>query len=188
MYNNLSNLILMGGRNTRMNGFNKGFLTVDQTTFVDSIASKLAVIAPVYVSVNSLATNLAYNLIEDEYKNIGPIGGIYSGLKQLETEYVFVTACDMPLVSAQVAQLLYDAITPAAPAVVFQDNSRRLYPLGAIYSKRLLPAIEKQIAAKNYRLYSLFSDATIVDLPDAQVASLTNINTPADLQKFIASR
>ena len=75
-------LVLAGGKSSRMNGNNKAFLKYKSSTFIESIISELKDFNKIYISVDNKEKykNLNYELIEDEFEEIGPIGGIYSVL------------------------------------------------------------------------------------------------------------
>ncbi|ONI42290.1 hypothetical protein AN640_01245 [Candidatus Epulonipiscium fishelsonii] len=185
----LAILILMGGQNRRMKGNHKAFLNINNTSFLQMIISSLHQLAPIYISVNdvSIALNLSYPLVKDVYKNIGPIGGIYSGLATIPYKYVFVIGCDMPFISADIVQYLYNHIDINKDCTVLCDNYGRLFPTAAIYPTKLLPNIEQQILNQNYRLYTLMNNATIINIENTplNLNHLTNINTPEEYQAIL---
>ncbi|OON96806.1 MAG: hypothetical protein ATN31_01565 [Candidatus Epulonipiscioides saccharophilum] len=186
----LANLILMGGKNKRMNGFNKGLINTTGQTFLEIIYQELSQVSDTYVSVNrSLykdeGLEKSYNLIEDKIEDIGPMGGIYSGLKEIDSNFLFVTACDMPFVSARMVEILAEHIVSLDSCVAFCDN-KRVYPMAAIYPKNMLSKIEEHIKEKNYKLLNLLVNrAILVDiaLTDLSADSLANINTLSDLER-----
>ena len=91
-----------------------------------------------------------YPVIADEQKDCGPIGGIYSCLKQSETEWNFVIGVDTPFVTtAFVEYLLFqtgnsDAVVPV--------NHGKTEPLVALYNKNCLPVIQSQIGLSQFKL------------------------------------
>lgn len=188
---NLATLILMGGQNKRMNGEHKAFLALHEKTFLEHIIHNLSPYAPIYLSVNTKApyNALNYPLIEDEYKEIGPIGGIYTALSSIQEEYVFITACDMPFVNGELITFLYDQLDATTSCVVMSDQEGRFYPLGGIYSKSILPLVKEHIAEGNYRLGSLLkrAHAKIIPLDQAPFKEklLWNINTPEEYKRLL---
>ncbi len=186
----LANLILMGGKNKRMNGFNKGLINTTGQTFLEIIYEELSQVSDTYVSVNGSLykdemLQERYNLIEDKIEGIGPIGGIYSGLKEIDSNFLFVTACDMPFVSARMVEILAEHIINLDSCVVFCDD-KRIYPMAGIYPKSMLSKIEEHIEEKNYKLLNLLVNrAILVDIActDLSADSLGNINTLNDLER-----
>lgn len=150
-------LILVGGKSTRMKGNNKAFLTLNDKKFIDIIIDNLKILKKIYISVDNKEKykELDYELIVDEYKEIGPIGGLYSSLKYIKEDYVFVTACDMPKLSSEFVKFMISNLEEGDTCVVPQDSDGRLYPLGGIYSKKIIPVIEEMLENKNYKLMNL---------------------------------
>lgn len=183
-------LVLAGGKSSRMNGNNKAFLEYNNKTFIENVISKLNDFNKIYVSVDNKDKyeKLSYDLIEDEYKDIGPIGGIYSALKHIDYEYVFVIACDMPKVTKEFINFLLNNLTKEDKCLIVKDHDNKLYPLGGIYSKGVLPVIEEMIKAKDYKLQNLVKkcNGRILSLKDASFyeSSLINVNNPEEYEKL----
>lgn len=190
-------LILMGGKNTRMNGFVKGLLNIEGVTFLEKIISNMEDFQNIYLSLNNKISyenipsiqNMNITIVVDIYEEIGPIGGIYSALKQCKEEYLFVTACDMPFIDKSFINYLKQYLKEDVDVVLCYDKENRIYPLGAIYSKKMLPMIEAMIKENNYKLAKLiyasnYISVCIEDTPfSAEI--FTNINTYEDYKKFI---
>ena len=161
----------MGGKNSRMNGNVKGLLKLNNMTFLEKIKENYEI-------------NLNFNAIEDIYKEIGPLGGIYSSLLNCKEEYLFITACDMPFITKKNIKELCDNINKDIDIAVFCDKDERLYPLCAIYSKKVIPIIEEMIKQKNYKLSYLIDKSNFVKIniedTDIELETLSNINTPQE--------
>lgn len=187
-------LILAGGKSSRMNGKNKAFLVYDENTFMQTIINRFCGFNKIYISVDDLDKYhmLKYSLIEDEYKEIGPIGGIYSSLKVINEEYVFVTSCDMPKITTEYIECLCKRIQENTEAIVVRDHEGRIYPLGAIYSKKTLPKIRMMIEKKNYKLMNLLEEinTTVIELNEIGFNKdiLLNINNENDYKILIKSK
>ena len=100
--------ILAGGKNSRMNGEKKLFLNYQGETFCSRILQAFDMLPETYISVEGQEPYMHLNLpmIVDLYKEIGPMGGIYSGLKSIEAEALLVAACDMPMIEQDVVKKL----------------------------------------------------------------------------------
>lgn len=196
---NIGALILMGGKNSRMNGNVKGLLKINNITFLEKIKNTLDDFSSIYLSINDKFSNnqkedfkkMGFKLIEDIYKDIGPLGGIYSSLLNCKEEYLFITACDMPFITKENIKILCDRLERGVEIVVFCDENNKLYPLGAIYSKKVLPTIEKMIFDKYYKLSYLIerSNSVIINMNevDVELESFNNINTPQEYNSLILS-
>lgn len=190
-------LILMGGKNSRMNGNVKGLLKIKNSTFLEKIQETLNDFSSIYLSINDKFSkeqkqnfeNMGFKIIEDIYKEIGPLGGIYSSLLNCKEEYLFITACDMPFITKNSIEVLCNKIDKNTDGVVFYDKNNKLYPLGAIYSKNVLPIIEEMIEKKYYKLSYLIEKSNFVKIniekTDIPLKVLSNINTLQEYDLFI---
>ena len=190
-------LILMGGKNSRMNGNVKGLLKIKNSTFLEKIQETLNDFSSIYLSINDNFSkeqkqnfeNMGFKIIEDIYKEIGPLGGIYSSLLNCKEEYLFITACDMPFITKNSIEVLCNKVDKNTDGVVFYDKNNKLYPLGAIYSKNVLPIIEEMIEKKYYKLSYLIEKSNFVKIniekTDIPLKVLSNINTLQEYDLFI---
>ena len=187
----------MGGKNSRMNGNVKGLLKIKNSTFLEKIQETLNDFSSIYLSINDKFSkeqkqnfeNMGFKIIEDIYKEIGPLGGIYSSLLNCKEEYLFMTACDMPFITKNSIEVLCNKIDKNTDGVVFYDKNNKLYPLGAIYSKNVLPIIEEMIEKKYYKLSYLIEKSNFVKIniekTDIPLKVLSNINTLQEYDLFI---
>ena len=190
-------LILMGGKNSRMNGNVKGLLKIKNSTFLEKIQETLNDFSSIYLSINDKFSkeqkqnfeNMGFKIIEDIYKEIGPLGGIYSSLLNCKEEYLFITACDMPFITKNSIEVLCNKVDKNTDGVVFYDKNNKLYPLGALYSKNVLPIIEEMIEKKYYKLSYLIEKSNFVKIniekTDIPLKVLSNINTLQEYDLFI---
>lgn len=120
-------LILMGGKNSRMGGNIKGFLKIKDITFLEKIIKDLECFSNIYISINKNFSyeeikefeNMGLKVIVDEYKDIGPMGGIYSALKNCKEQYLFITGCDMPNINKYLIEELKVHIEDNVDVVLF---------------------------------------------------------------------
>lgn len=190
-------LILMGGKNSRMNGNVKGLLKIKNRTFLEKIKETLNDFSSIYLSINDKFSKeqkqnfeeMGFKLIEDVYKDIGPLGGIYSSLLNCKEKYLFITACDMPFITKMNVDVLCEKIDKNTDIVVFCDKHDKLYPLAAIYSKNVLPIIEEMIAKKYYKLSYLIEKSNFIKINiesnNINLETLSNINTPEEYSCLI---
>ena len=159
--------ILAGGKSSRM-GKNKALLEYESNTFIGRIINEFEG-HEIIVSASDKKEyeSLPAKIVSDENIDIGPIEGIRQVLKASSEEYVFVCACDMPFVTSKIADYIAEFISSDYDCYVITDEDR-MHPLCAIYSKRILPVIEKLIANGDYKL------RLILDNTRTKLISLTN--------------
>ena len=111
-------IILAGGEGKRMDGEDKGLVLYNNKPLIKSVIEKIEpqvnniVISANrnidhykkfgYLVVNDFASN------QENNKNIyqGPMAGIAAALPQCKNEWVFIIACDMPLISDTIVSQL----------------------------------------------------------------------------------
>lgn len=177
---------MTGGKNLRMEGKKKLFLELDGKSFLESILDALQCFEKTYLSVEDTAPyeHLEMPMIVDEIPEIGPIGGIYSGLKNCGEEALLVVACDMPFVTTAAVRRLLDVYSHRQKITIAWAEDKE-HPLLGIYPKTALPIFEKQIQAGDYELMHALVHAgfAVVTLPKGD-NSVTNINTVAEFEQL----
>lgn len=189
-------LILMGGQNSRMGGNVKGLLKINEVTFLEQIVGVLEDFSNIYLSVNKKFSSeeikkyeeMGLSVIVDIYDDIGPMGGMYSSLKNCKEDYLFITACDMPFINKELINELQANMKNNIDIVLFSKN-RLLYPLGAIYSKNVIPYMKELIDNKEYKPLKLIRNSNFVELlledTDLSDDVFKNINTPEEYEQLI---
>ena len=147
----LTGIVLSGGKSLRM-GKDKGFCELDKKPLITySIDVLSPICSQVVIGANDHNyNNLGYQVVNDEIKDIGPIGGIYSCLKLSKTDDNIILSCDMPLIPVELIKHIlsektgYDIVIP-----VFNGFPE---PLCAYYSKSIIPDLYDAINAKKYKI------------------------------------
>jgi molybdopterin-guanine dinucleotide biosynthesis protein len=153
----ISTGILAGGKSSRM-GTNKALLQYNNRRFIDRIINELGGFSETLISVAKKGEyeELGLPVCCDEHCDIGPIEGIYQILKHASEEYVFICAVDMPFINGNLVRYMAEFISSDYDCYVIMDDDR-VHPLCAIYSKKILPVVEEQIAKGQYRLVNILS-------------------------------
>lgn len=180
---NISGAITAGGKSSRM-GEDKGLINYNGKPLVSYGIELLSLFTDnIFISTNnSVYSQFRKPLINDIYKNCGPLGGIHAILITIDTNFALVISCDMPLLTSLVLKKLVENISNYD--IIIPRIDGHIEPLCAIYSKTLLSEIETRIANNNYKLQDLiFSSKTkFVDFNDSK--NFLNINTKSDLNKL----
>ena len=178
---------MTGGKNRRMDGKKKLFLELEGKSFLESILDALRDFDKIYLSVEDTVPyeDLNMPMVVDEIPQIGPLGGIYSGLKNCEEDALFVVACDMPFVTDTAVKMLLDEYLKHGK-VTLAYAEERIHPLLGIYPKSILPYVDKQIQENDYKVMNALKQAGFVTvvLPKED-ASTKNINTVAEYEQLV---
>lgn len=173
--------ILAGGKGSRMNYIDKSQLLYKEKTFLEIILSRLSPFSRKMVISNKPQEEYPYidaDFYGDLIKDIGPMGGIYTALKQSNSTHVFITTCDMPFIEDVHIQRIcadtkWDIVIPS-----YKGKYEMLF---ALYSTKCITQFEKLIQEKRFKITGVFEDTSLkvkeLDIDDEFLNSLKNINT-----------
>ncbi|MEO8603738.1 MAG: molybdenum cofactor guanylyltransferase [bacterium] len=188
----VAGVILAGGRNSRMGGYDKAFLRVGgQTVFERTLDVMRRCFSHVLVVSNAPEkyVDFAVDVTRDELVGIGPLGGLHAALGRVPTPYAFVTACDMPFLREEPIRYLVSRLANQDAIVPEWDGD--IEPLLAIYSTRLRPRIAAAVNDGASALRDLLPEIDVDYVPQAAMArvvgaeeSFRNVNTPEDAARF----
>lgn len=190
MDSNITALILAGGKNSRMGGIYKGSLQVENQTILEHLVKEMKKATDqIFLSYGEKIhmEMPGCEIILDEEKNCGPLGGLYTALKRNDRELLFVSACDMPCLSMKLYKYLLQEIEKKQGVVPIMD--KRAHPLAAIYRKDIFPVVEAQIRKKKYRFTEAIEQMNILylDVSDQKEfrKMLENVNTIEEYKNLI---
>lgn len=122
-------------------------------------------------------------------KKIGPLAGIYSGLKEAKNKNCLVLASDMPFVSFRVLQLLTRTSEETGKDAVLIKNLRGIEALCGIYSKEYIKRIRICIKNGIYKIIEILGprevewiDSTKLSEERIDIYNFFNINTSGDIE------
>ncbi len=157
----VTGIILAGGKSSRM-GTDKGLQMLCGKPLISyAIQSLSGVCSSIIISSSSDAyKSFGYPVVADEFPGIGPMGGIYSALKQSKTEKNLVLSCDLPFVSEDLLSYILGKAGSFEVAVPWQGN-QHYEPLCGFYRLSVLDQLSKFIHKGNYKLPDLFEEISI---------------------------
>ncbi len=183
---NITAFVLAGGKSSRM-GQDKGLLHFEGKHLIEHVIDKLK---PVVGSIIIISNQTGYNhfgleVIEDEIKNVGPAGGIYTALKYSKTDLNFITACDMPYINTEAIKFMIDQTEDFD--ICIPSNQGQIEPLFGIYSKECLPIWEQSVLKGDYKLQNLMKPFKVKEInidsnPLFDARIFTNLNSELDLK------
>lgn len=191
IYNNITAVILAGGKNSRYNEKSKGLLEIDGVSFYNRAINLLKKVFDKIIII----TNTPEILPDDEYpkysdiiKNIGPIGGIHSALYNIKNqEAIFVTAIDMPFLNEDIIRTIVDYYYSTNPEILIPRIDSFIEPLNAIYKTNIYLKLDEFIKdSDNYAIRNFFKNVNVkyIDFENnSDIAkAFININTPEEFE------
>ncbi|HCA58251.1 MAG TPA: hypothetical protein DEP46_09735 [Blastocatellia bacterium] len=195
---NVSAYIIAGGEGKRL-GVPKWGVELAGERMIARVAAALSVVAS-----NGKATVVARNRIEVAGLRVitdsppagfdeagGPLVGLYTALRDAQSEWIIAAACDLPFVSGELFKKLLSECSDDLDAVVPVQPDGTPQPLCAAYRvAACLPAAKQAIAEGRLSMFALLDRVRTRFVPFEDLAGLPgsglfffNINTPEDLAK-----
>ena len=186
----VTGVLLAGGKSRRM-GQDKRLLSIgDETLYTRSLSVLRAIFERVVVVVAQDSPLVASDapVLRDVIPHCGSLGGLYTGLKEARTQWVFAVACDMPFLDP--GTIRHFTSLKGEGDVIMAKLRNGFQPMHALYHRNCLPIIESLIQAQDFKIHRLADHPSLrarIVIPeelsrvDPEGRSFYNVNTPADL-------
>ena len=196
MHKNSVAVILAGGKSTRM-GFDKQFLQLNEDYLIKKNVKKLSrhFDEIIIISNNPDIYNISFeenvSIFEDDIKNCGPLGGIYTALNKTNADMIYVVACDMPQINEPYIEFMKSELKEnnMCQGIVTRFGDW-IEPFNGFYSKTLCGDIKKYLLTGKRSIFGFIKPKRFRYIkeevarnfsPDWEMFS--NLNTTDDLQK-----
>jgi molybdenum cofactor guanylyltransferase len=190
----LTAFVLAGGASRRM-GQPKHELILEGETLLmrsvrraRSVAGRVSLLGPA-----DRAHGLDLVALPDELPGTGPLGAIYTGLLYTRTEFNLFLSCDMPFMETRFLRYLArQALEFGADATLALTPHQGYQPLSAIYRRRVLPAVRRNLGAGRNKIASFFPKVQVRVLRWPELARagfkpsiFDNLNTVEDYERAV---
>jgi molybdopterin-guanine dinucleotide biosynthesis protein A len=188
----VTGLILAGGKSSRF-GRNKALVEVGGIRLIERVIRVMGSVFQKLIIITNTPDEYAYlklPMIEDLIKGLGPLGGLYTGLESITTEFGFFVACDMPFLSEPLIRHIiefkdeFDVILPKI--------DWKIEALHGLYNKSCLPSIRELIDSRQYQVIRFFPKMRVKYLDEAEIRkydpelkTFFNINEPREMPSHI---
>ena len=179
----ITGLILAGGRARRMGGLDKGLVELKDKPLIAHVVERLT------PQVNRVIINANRNLneyqawaetvVKDKTDRFdGPLAGMASGLEVTTTTYMLSCPCDSPLLASDLAERMYLQSVADDAEVAVASDGQRLHPVFLLIHRSLLSSIVAFLDAGERKIDKWFTQHkfTIVDFSD-RTETFLNVNT-----------
>jgi molybdopterin-guanine dinucleotide biosynthesis protein A len=183
-------VILAGGMNKRFLGKEKAFFKIGESRIMDRIFIVFkALFKEIVLVTNNPTAFLEWDLtiVTDVFNVRSALTGIHTGLFYSTYPHAFFSACDTPFLKKEIVKYLLSCIDSKTD-VILPQTSAGFEPLCAVYSKKLLSNIEKQLRHGNLKIQRAFGKHHVRRITEPELRekepellSFFNINTPEDL-------
>ncbi len=191
--NDITGLILAGGRGSRMGGVDKGLQK--------HLGTPLAMHALMRLSpqVGTVMINANRNLGAYEAMGVpvwpdsiadypGPLAGFLTGLEHCETPYLLTVPCDSPLfpfdLVARLAQALEAADAEVAMAATREGGTLQVQPVFCLLKTELMESLVRFTQSGQRKIDKWTAQHRCVEVPFDDAPAFANANTPDELMQL----
>jgi molybdenum cofactor guanylyltransferase len=177
-------------------GRDKAFLRWGEETLLSQALRTASSVAEEVRIVGDASKFAAFGqIVEDVYRDRGPLGAIHAALSMTTTELNLILAVDLPFVGAKFLEYLLVRAQESGATVTVPRAGSGLQPLCAVYRRGFAEMAEQSLREGKNRIDLLFADvATCVieenDLAQAGFSAgmFRNLNTPKEFEAAQGAR
>lgn len=197
LHQDVTGVILAGGRATRMGGVDKGLIAVNDRLMIAWVIDALRPqVTDILISANRNRDSYAefgYPVIDDgddEFR--GPLAGLASCMQVAITPYIALAPCDSPLVCSDLVPRLSAALSASGARIAVAHDGEWLQPVFALLERDLRGELVGFLDSGGRKIGQWYEEQgyEVVDFSDT-IESFANINAPDDkriLEDKIAER
>jgi len=189
--NQITGLILAGGRAQRMGGIDKGLISFHGKPLIESTISRLKPqVSTILINANRSITKYShygYPVLMDQTPDFsGPLAGFSIGLKHCKTPYLLTSPCDSPLLPIDLAEKM---------AVELEDNNLELVfasskeadgkiwsqPVFCLMKNSLQDSLDAFLSKGDLKIDRWFKELRSGTVVFENAQAFSNVNTPEEL-------
>ena len=193
----ITGLILAGGRAQRMGGIDKGLIPFHQKPLIETTIQRLKTqVGPILINANRNITKYAvygYPVIMDETPDFsGPLAGFLMGLKNCKTPYLLTTPCDSPLFPEDLATKLASELEQANLDLVYASSKEAdgkvwAQPVFCLMRSNLQDSLNSFLSKGDLKIDRWFKELKSGTVIFEDALAFANANTPEELQSLEAA-
>ncbi|WP_010321936.1 molybdenum cofactor guanylyltransferase MobA [Marinobacterium stanieri] len=188
----LTGVILAGGRGLRMGGQDKGLVSLQGKPLAVHVRDRLAPqVGSLLLNANrsiQAYSELGFEVVSDQVEGFeGPLAGILTGLSSTSTDWVLFSACDTPWIPADLAERLVEAVSGSRDGIAVAHDGERMQWLSCLVHKDLQSGVAEALAGDIRSIKGWLSplDVAQADFSD-QTAAFANLNSHEELVQAAA--
>ncbi len=185
----LTAVIIAGGRAQRMSGQDKGLLIYQNQTFVQHLVNALKSQAD-QIIINANRNQQRYAdltkcpVIADSVGDFaGPLAGILTGLQAAQTPYVLFVPCDVAYLPDFLASRLATQLSNAQANIATVNDGQRTQYLFALMRREVQTSLQTYLQQNQHQVKKWYQQQHVIEVDFSDCAQFfININTPEDLK------
>ncbi|MGB5281768.1 MAG: molybdenum cofactor guanylyltransferase MobA [Arenicellales bacterium] len=188
--NNITAVVLAGGRGRRLGGQDKGLVDLDGKPLIEHILELVTPqVSAVIINANrnqQVYADLGHPVISDNMADYqGPLAGFAVALAACNTDYIMTLPCDGPYVPVDLVSRLSAAMIDNDAELAVAYDGQRMQPVYALIPRSLLGSLQEFLDAGDRKIDLWYArhNTALADFSDV-IDTFFNINTEDDLSKF----
>ena len=128
-------------------------------------------------------------VIEDVYRDRGPLGGIHAALTNSVAEWNLILAVDLPFVPVQFLKYLFARAESSGATATVPSIGGYFQPLCAVYRKAFLFSAEHALSEGRNKIDQIFREVLLCTVSEEDMTAngfeasiFRNLNTPQEWQ------
>ncbi len=193
-YTNITAVILAGGQARRMGGRDKGLIEVSGLSMIEYVISALQPqLDNIVINANrnqDIYAKYNYPVIADNYEGFnGPLAGMASCMKAIDTEFMITTPCDSPFLPDDLVARMLKGVIDNRADIGVADSGERIQPVFSLIKCSLLNSLVAYLDSGERKIDFWFQQHVMAkidfsDKPDTFI----NVNTLDDVANIEAKQ
>ncbi|MCD8508838.1 MAG: molybdenum cofactor guanylyltransferase [Bacillus sp. (in: Bacteria)] len=175
---------------------NKAMLEIEGEPAIKRLKNELDLVTDEIVLVTNDFSSyefLKVPMVEDVYKEKGPLGGIHSGLIKSSNEWNAFVACDLPFFNHKVIDFFIKLTDETKVDAIVPVIKSMQHPLFSMYRSSILPVVEECLSQNKLRIKDVLERITVLEVTEKELIdygltdeevnhAFFNMNYPEDYQ------
>jgi molybdopterin-guanine dinucleotide biosynthesis protein A len=189
--NQITGLILAGGRAQRMGGIDKGFILFHGKPLIESAIDRLKPqVSTILINANRSITKYShygYPVLLDETPDFsGPLAGFSVGLKHCKTPYLLTSPCDSPLFPIDLAEKMANELEEKNLELVYastKEANEKIWaqPVFCLMKTTLQASLDAFLSKGDLKIDRWFKGLRSGTVVFDSAQAFANVNTPEEL-------
>ncbi|MBT4193617.1 MAG: molybdenum cofactor guanylyltransferase [Gammaproteobacteria bacterium] len=183
-------VILAGGKGRRMGGQDKGLVNYKNSSLVKHVIDAISLQSDkIIINANRNLDEYSafgYPVVEDTLHDFqGPLAGFLAAMSNVSTDYILTMPCDGPVIIDDYVNKMKQGLNESTAVLAIASDGTRMQPVYALIPLKLADSLQQFLLTgeRKIDLWYQQQDFTLVEF-EAESEFFTNINTPQDLKKY----
>ncbi len=193
LYDDVTGVILAGGRGRRMGMVDKGLQLLKGKPMVEHVIDRLRPqVSTLMINANrnpEAYATFGYPVYADNPMDFsGPLAGFLTGLRHCKTLYLVTAPCDAPFLSRHLVEDLYRALdgkrADLAVAVSRADEYCQIQPVFCLMKVSLASHLENYLKNGGHKIDEWYASLNVATASFDDSHAFENVNTPDELERL----